>query len=209
MTNPLGEQERGYGGHQGPWEAQPPIPQYDPQARGPVADDPAPWAAGTHRMAAPSGSPQPAPTAGRYADWGERVAATLTDGVLVLAVVMVGGVLTDLNEAFAGLMALALFATLVSLAWLNGSRGMTPGKALMGLRVVRASDRSLLGGPVGLLRAVLLGLMATVSGGFLAILSLLWPLWGRRRQTLHDKLTNAVVLGGYPRARIGRNLFRP
>ena len=73
----------------------------------------------------------------------------------------------------------------------------------------RPADGSTLGGPVGLVRTGVLWLVGPVTGGLFVVLSMLWPLWDRKNRTLHDAIVSASVLGGYPRARFGKDLFRP
>ncbi|WP_169448561.1 RDD family protein [Ornithinimicrobium pekingense] len=192
---------------QPPWSAPPsPIPSYVPpppgQAHGPQDGAPA--------YAAPTPPPRPVPGSHvRYADWAERVGATLVDWGILLGTLVVVGAVFDLPEALETLGGLAWFGLTGYFAWLNGSKGQSPGKALMGLRVVRSADGSTLGGPVGLVRAVVLFLMFAFTGGLLYVLALLWPAGDRRKQALHDKVVGASVLAGYPRARFGPGIFRP
>ncbi len=180
-----------------PWSAgPPPIPTYQPSS--PTE------AEGMQRQAPPP------PTAGaRYADWGERVGAGLVDGGILLAALLVVGTLGDISDTLGGLGALAWFGLAGWMAWLNGSKGQSPGKAVMGLKVVRDADRSTLGGPVGLVRSGILWIVGPVTAGLFVVLSVLWPLWDRKNRTLHDAIVSASVLGGYPRARFGKDLFRP
>lgn len=176
----------------------PPIPTYvpptDPYGYG-VLDD---------RRAAPT--PPPAPTGLRYADWGERVGATLVDWTLIWVPSIVLAELVPSQSVLPGLLWLALAGYV---AWRNGSRGQSPGKALMGIKLLRETDGSTLGGPVGLGRSVVLVLMGVLTGGLLWLLSVLWPLWNRRHRALHDMIFSATVVAGLPRATFGRAIFRP
>lgn len=73
--------------------------------------------------------------------------------------------------------------------------GATPGKRIVGLRV-RPLDHD---GPLGwsaILRRigveyVVFGILSVV---YLSLLDSLWPLWDKRRQTLHDKAAGTVVV---------------
>lgn len=188
---------------QAPWAVPPPpIPSYTPpqpgQRYGPQdglqTPPPAPTAAPVHRQQV------------RYADWGERVGATLVDWAIVLIPAMV---LAGMSDVFEDLSALVWLGLASYVAWLNGSKGQSPGKAIMGLKLVRDADGSTLGGPVGLVRALVLALMFGFTGGIAWVLSLLWPAWDRKRQTLHDKVVSASVVAGYPRAKLGKDIFRP
>lgn len=180
-----------------PWSAgPPPIPTYQPSS--PTQ------AEGMQRHA-----PPPPPAGTRYADWGERVGAGLVDGGILLATLLVVGTLGDISDTLGGLGALAWFGLAGWMAWLNGSKGQSPGKAVMGLKVVRDADRSTLGGPVGLVRSGILWIVGPVTAGLFVVLSVLWPLWDRKNRTLHDAIVSASVLAGYPRAKFGKEIFRP
>jgi uncharacterized RDD family membrane protein YckC len=196
VTDPVGPTDPA------PWATPPsPIPSYRPPAPGQVhgpQDD-------MGSYPAPRPAPPPPPQL-RYADWGERVGATLVDWGLLFVPLMV---LSGFGDFIENLGALAWLGLAGYVAWLNGSKGQSPGKALMGLKVVRDADGSTLGGPVGLVRAVVLAMMFGLTGGVLWILSLLWPAWDRKKQTLHDKVVSASVVAGYPRARVGKGIFLP
>lgn len=155
-----------------------------------------------------SASPPPPPPQLRPADWVERVGATLVDWVLVFAPITLANIILPSSWAD-NLIALAWLAAVAWVAWLNGAKGQSPGKALMGLRLVRESDGTTLGGPVGLVRSLTLGLMFIFTGGIAWLVSVLWPLWDQRNRALHDKMFRAVVMAGYPRAALGKGIFRP
>ncbi|WP_192498613.1 RDD family protein [Ornithinimicrobium pratense] len=143
----------------------------------------------------------------RYAHWGERVAATLIDALLVLGVTIVVNLVTfGLLGDPGGLVGLAAWAYV---AWLNGSRGQSPGKALTGLKLVRDVDGTTLGGPVGLVRTLLLGMIGTFTFGFLWVLAVVWPAWDPKKQALHDKMFGAVVISGHQPMKFGKDLFLP
>jgi uncharacterized RDD family membrane protein YckC len=74
-----------------------------------------------------------------------------------------------------------------------GSRGQTLGNMAVGTRVVDART----GGPVTYAKA--LGRWAAEFLLFILfivpwIIDILWPLWDRQKQTLHDKMAGTVVL---------------
>lgn len=66
--------------------------------------------------------------------------------------------------------------------------GQTPGKALMGLRVVTVQGTRL-----GYLRA-LLRLVSYVASGLALYLGFLWVIWDDRRQAWHDKIAGTYVI---------------
>jgi uncharacterized RDD family membrane protein YckC len=82
---------------------------------------------------------------------------------------------------------------------LGSSWGQTIGMKLVGIRVVKAADgsqidygkafvRSIVAAAFGALQVV------TVVLGLVALLDLLWPLWDKQNQTLHDKAAGTVVI---------------
>ncbi len=78
----------------------------------------------------------------------------------------------------------AAYAAVFALLW----DGRSPGRALLGLRLVDAS-----GAPPGPARAVVRAVLSVVS--FAVLLSGFWvALFDRRGQTLHDKLTSTFVV---------------
>lgn len=195
--------------------AGPPIPPYAPPQPGPYGSQPPQgWGAPAQpgvwgpQDTVPGRSPLPPQGSQlRYALWSERVGATLFDALMVLAVtvavtVVTFGVLEDLSS-------LAGVAAWGWIAWLNGSKGQSPGKAVMGLKVVRDTDGTTLGGPVGLVRTLVLGLLGSLTIGIFWLLAVLWPVWDEKKQALHDKMFGAVVVAGHPRAKFGKDIFRP
>lgn len=194
-----------------PWQAASPIPSYVPPPPGAAQPGPQDGVMPHYAVQQPvqqQPAPAPAPASNlspqiRYADWGERVAATFVDWLLAfIPAMVVMGIDDDLG-------ALVFLAATAWIAWLNGSKGQSPGKALMGLRVVRDSDGSTLGGPVGLLRAFVLFMMFGITGGVLGVVAVLCPFWTQKKQALHDKIVSSSVVAGYPKAKLGKDLFKP
>lgn len=193
---------------QPPWadRGQAPIPPYAPPPPGTWTPQDTPSATSGPPLSQPHlhGAPQHRL---RYAEWGERLTATLLDGLLIFAGVFVLSFVTF--GAASGLAGMAWLAGAGYVAWLNGSKGQSPGKAMMGLKLLRDDDGSTLGGPAGLVRAFTLWGLGVFSLGLLWLVAVLWPLWDRRKQALHDKIFGATVVSGYPRARSGKDIFRP
>jgi uncharacterized RDD family membrane protein YckC len=138
----------------------------------------------------PPPPPGSGPPSGRYAgspfaSWGRRVLGYLIDIVAVVVVIeivrLVGGGLIVETVIF--------IAGLALLGWMNGASGRTPGKRVVGIRVVRDADGRVLGGALGLVRA-LCHFLDTVS----CFLGWLWPLWDSKNQTFADKILATVVL---------------
>lgn len=90
---------------------------------------------------------------------------------------------------FGVLLAIALVATVVYFAKMEGGSGQTLGKRALGIRVVDART----GGPIGTGRGV--GrYFARVLSQFVCLLGYLWMLWDPEKQTWHDKMVNSYVV---------------
>ncbi len=72
------------------------------------------------------------------------------------------------------------------------ARHQSLGMAVCRTSVVDAQSGEGLGFERALVRSLVFGLC--LATGFLAIVDLLWPLWDRRNQTLHDKAARSVVI---------------
>ena len=153
------------------------------------------------------------------ASWGKRVGAALIDGlvlmiptvILMLALGLGAFKAADCEtdpisglevcEANAGFFTLIigyfLIPALLQLAYSaffnGGERGQTVGKMALKLQTRDAST----GGPIGYGKGFLRGGVAALLGlgcGIGTLLDVLWPLWDDKRQTLHDKAANSVVV---------------
>ena len=109
---------------------------------------------------------------------GQRVAAYLLDIVLFFATLIIGYIIW----------------------WLfTVSRGQTPGKRLVGIRVMRTDGASSRWGWTFIREfLVKFGLFvvatAALTTGLATVLDLLWAFWDKDRQTLHDKIVKTVVV---------------
>ncbi|MDJ0389763.1 RDD family protein [Roseomonas sp. E05] len=135
-----------------------------------------------------------------YAGFGRRFLAQVIDGLLLgVAALLLEGV-QGFSRALQGLplgedglslasdlMVQVILALIVLLFW--AARQATPGKLLLGLRIVDART----GG-----RPPFPRMLARYFGYILSTLPLglgyFWMLWDRRRQCWHDKLGGTVVL---------------
>ena len=97
--------------------------------------------------------------------------------------------------------ALAIFLTGYIVWWLIVlGRGQTPGKQIVGIRVIKDN-----GEPSGwgytflrefVIKALLVGFLSDATFGIGRLVDYLWPLWDRaeKMQTLHDKLLGTLVV---------------
>jgi uncharacterized RDD family membrane protein YckC len=119
------------------------------------------------------------------ASWIERVGASLIDGVIAIIPALVVLVATGSMVGYD----LIAFIGNMTIAYLNGSQGQSPGKRLLKLKVLRERDGSLIGGGMGIVRA-LAHILDALSCG----IGYLWPLWDSKRQTFADKVIGTVVI---------------
>lgn len=78
-------------------------------------------------------------------------------------------------------------------------RGATPGKRLVGIRVVRADGGDLTLGGAFLREPVIKGIVINAIGGafvLASLLSYLWPLWDRECRAGHDFIARTRVVKG-------------
>lgn len=158
-------------------------------------------------------SPYPPPPA-PYADWLRRVGGFLIDSLIILvptfalfgiATALTVGSLHCTTDPFgrtsctgnanpAGIV-LEILAWVVGiglglyLAYVEGTTGQTPGKRVVGIRLVRERDYQVLGFGMAFLRR-----LAHFLDSIACYIGWLWPLWDMKRQTFADKVTNSVVL---------------
>ena len=129
-----------------------------------------------------------------------RMVAGLVDGLAQLVLLaVIGGIATavsvDVSSAAAaalGIVVLVLVLIVYPVAFETLLRGRTPGKAAMGLRVVRDD-----GGPIGFRQALVRGLAGAFlerPGPSLFLLAIATMLLNERNQRLGDVLAGTVVL---------------
>ncbi len=110
--------------------------------------------------------------------------------------------LIEPGDTWAGIAVIAGVVLVVGLifAVVLGVAGVSPGKALVGLRVVRPEDGRPIGIPAAIVRTIVLGVAALPTFG-LGVATLAWTAVmdpsGRRRGA-HDRMTGAVVVDMRP-----------
>jgi uncharacterized RDD family membrane protein YckC len=174
---------------------------YSPEQR-PAGQAPA----ATPTEAHPSGTPT-----GPLADWGTRAVATLIDWAASMALVIVGVVLALIVGAVSSVLGvlLGLVVYLVAaaagfyFAYMNGACGQSPGKKIMGIKVVSEETGGLIGGGLGIVRA-----LAHFVDGIILGVGYLFPLWDPKRQTLADKIMKTVVLSNEPKQALSVDLLK-
>jgi uncharacterized RDD family membrane protein YckC len=141
-----------------------------------------------------------------YASWGRRVVGWLIDFVIVLIpnsiIVLAGhGWYRTYNingtsmihiRPIYGLIS-AVIALVYGMLFVGSNRGQTPGMMAMGMRAIDPNTGGSIGYGRALWRAFFEYLMSVVI--FIPwVIDMLWPLWDKCNQTLHDKVSNTVVI---------------
>ena len=135
------------------------------------------------------------PSVGRLASPSKRLAAHFLDGiipVLGLVVILVLTVASHSSGAGAGvgvLMGVGMILTYIVWALMLFGRGRTPGKHMMGLRVVRES-----GQPAGFATMFFREWLGKMLSSLILSLGFLWILFDRDKQGWHDTLMSTYVV---------------
>jgi uncharacterized RDD family membrane protein YckC len=153
-----------------------------------------------------------------YAGWGTRLGGYLIDAVIFIPVLVVlyvafrhthvldahlttrrNGTRTHRDISLLAPLITGLLFLVYATVLYGGARGQTVGMMAVGVKVVRAETHEVLGYGKALWRAFaeqFLRFLGTVTLilGVIWLLDMLFPLWDKRRQTLHDKLAKTVVL---------------
>lgn len=144
------------------------------------------------------------PVAGTYASWGQRVGATLLDGLMALVGYIPAAIFVAAEVAvLAVLFYIAAVGLALYFAYLTGATGQSPGKRLMGIKVVNEATGQPIGGGMGIART-----FVHIIDGLPCYLGYLWPLWDQKRQTFTDKVLGTVVHSGARKYSFGAELFK-
>lgn len=138
----------------------------------------------------PPVSPTPAP----LADWGTRALGFLIDAIPSL---LLGAIFRNFLAGLVGI------GYTVLLGHLDGVTGQTPGKAMMGIRLVDANG-AVIGSGAGIGRKFVRYIDWLVCG-----LGNLLPLVDARRQTIADKLMSTYVVTGVEKKPFSVDLWLP
>ena len=153
-----------------------------------------------------------------YASYGSRAGALLLDILFTFLVTLPGIIVliaafataqtetdaagtTTITDISGGLLGLALVLLLLAVVfqfwnsgWRNGAKGCSLGKQVVGIRMVSMATGQAPGGWVGIGRFLIRNLLGAVTSGVYTILTLLWPLWDDKRQTLDDKILSTLIV---------------
>ncbi|PPJ27457.1 RDD family protein [Nocardia nova] len=100
-----------------------------------------------------------------------------------------GGGMTAVGIILMLLAFLVMAAAALYLIYLEGTTGQTPGKKLVGIRVIKEADGQVLGFGMAFVRK-----LCHILDNALCGLGYLWPLWDEKNQTFADKIVGTIVV---------------
>jgi uncharacterized RDD family membrane protein YckC len=150
-------------------------------------------------MSTPEFPVEPAvPTPSQLAGWGQRAGGFLIDyaPIWILQILF-------FRSSLSLLISLAGIGYLGYLGHLDGTTGQTPGKAIMGLRLVNR-DGDVIGSGAGIGRKFVHIVDSLVCG-----LGWLLPIVDSKRQTIADKIMATFVVAGIEKKPFSVDLWKP
>ena len=120
-----------------------------------------------------------------------RLVASLVDGLIVVFVTFLGEILASLSQEH---IASAIVLEVLLFPWiyyvvLTALYGATPGKMLLGIRVVKSDGR-----PVDWFTAFMREVVGKILSSLPLDLGFLWAFFHPKRQTWHDLIANTLVV---------------
>ena len=145
----------------------------------------------------PTSQPQAIPS--NLASWGTRALGFIID----FAPVWILALLTFRSTFISSLIAVGNIAYFVYMGYLDGLTGQTPGKAIMGIRVVNQQGE-LIGSGAGIGRK-----FAHIVDSIVCGLGYLLPIVDSKRQTIADKIMTTFVVEGIEKKPFSVDLWMP
>jgi uncharacterized RDD family membrane protein YckC len=108
---------------------------------------------------------------------------------LVIVAVILGAISSTLGVLVYLVGGLALFGYLIWILIQQGQTGQTPGKRLVGLKVVKKDTGQVMGAGLSIGRY-----FAHIVDSLICYIGWLFPLWDANKQTIADKICNTVVI---------------
>ena len=115
-----------------------------------------------------------------------RLIALIVDGIILGVLSFLAGLI--LGDRIFGIGVGFIVGVIYNTYFWTQNNGQTPGKSLMGIRVVKTN-----GQPIGVLDAVIRYIGYYINT-FLLFLGWLWAVFDSRNQGFHDKLAGTVVV---------------
>jgi uncharacterized RDD family membrane protein YckC len=145
--------------------------------------------------------------------WWRRAIAQIIDGLIIgvgaallLAVLAAAGASADTDGGVAavvvagllGVLAFTLVALLYAPLLMARTNGKTLGRMATGIRVIRADGQRMSFGFAVLrevlVKALLIGVIASATIGIAWLIDVLWPLWDEENRALHDFVVNTRTI---------------
>ena len=145
----------------------------------------------------PTSQPQAIPS--NLASWGTRAAGFLID----FAPIWIIALLTFRSSILSLLIYAANIAYFVYMGYLDGLTGQTPGKAIMGIKLVNQQGE-LIGSGAGIGRK-----FAHIVDSIVCGLGYLLPIVDSKRQTIADKIMTTFVVEGIEKRPFSVDLWMP
>jgi len=143
---------------------------------------------------------QPIQTPSSLASWGTRALGLLVDYLPILIL----GALAAFSVVLRYLLGVISFAYFYFyLGYLDGTTGQTPGKRLLGTRVVN-QEGNLIGAGAGIGRK-----FAHIVDSIICLIGWFLPLFDEKRQTIADKMLDTYVVEGVEKKTFGVDLYMP
>ena len=142
---------------------------------------------------------EPVSTPSELASWGTRAVGYIID----FAPIWILSLLTIRSNAVQVLVSLVGLAYFIYIGWLEGTTGQSPGKAIMGIRLVNQQG-SVIGGGMGIGRK-----FAHILDSVICMLGWFLPLVDSKRQTIADKVVSTFVVSGQERKAFAVDLWTP
>jgi len=134
------------------------------------------------------------------------VGATLIDGLVSMAIVIVA-ILGSISSVLGLLVGAVIYLVAIGIGfyftYMNGACGQSPGKKILGIKVVSEETGQVIGGGLGIVRG-----LAHIVDGIICYVGYLFPLWDAKRQTLADKIMKTVVLANLPKQNVSADLLK-
>lgn len=142
---------------------------------------------------------QPSGTPANLADWGTRAVGWLIDylPIAILSLISFGGIF------FRGIIGIVGILYWLYMGHLDGVTGQTPGKAIMGTRLVNAQGNLIGSGP-GMVRKI-----AHIIDSLICLLGWFLPIVDAQRQTIADKIMTTYVVTGVEKKGFAVDLWMP
>ena len=136
------------------------------------------------------------PTVGRLATPGSRIEAYVIDVAILVALLLLGIIVKGLGAL--------LFLVYAAVYLIVLAHGVTPGKNMVGIHVVKESGET-----AGFGTMLLRETIGKIVSGMIFSLGYIWVLIDKDRQAWHDKLAGTYVCSGSPSTRTSVTAVAP